>query len=338
MNVISKYEKLLKFVDFRDIKTSEFSCLTAFLCLCGRKIDLDTILSIAPISSSGASEKELRYVAKRTGIFIEKIEQSCVKKFLAKQPILFRRTSGYSLILLKLTRKGFLAYLPGYNPCLKEIPFDSDLFEEFECAYAIRKIDFAPSLKKLKPVRKTWLIQWKDHFNAVYDFEAVNKQRESLRLVKRKYLTPIAIKEISIDSLLLSHQSICPDFPEFYGVFRKINLRRNSSVFVDFRAVQSALDDLLYALLHIDIKTFNGAISLAVLFFTDFQTIHPFLNGNRRAGQIILSKYLSKWGKDIQWEKISSSQFHFWTRCACRGHFRFLEDGFRRHVIDLTSP
>jgi hypothetical protein len=95
---------------------------------------------------------------------------------------------------------------------------------------------------------------------------------------------------------------------------RKVELRRNS-VFMNSDAVENAVKDLmLMAELH-DPKKIMDIYAFAARLFI----------GNRRMAMEVVTVYFRRFGMEVNWFNITTSEIYFWTRCAARGHFRGLE-------------
>jgi prophage maintenance system killer protein len=317
---------------FRDIQTSAIACLAAFLKLSGMNVALDSLLDIAPVSKDGVSNKLLLYFGKRIGVKLTEVAKDRIQRELTFSPILLKRSSGYSLLLLQIDGDAFIAGLPGYGESFARVPFDSDILDGMAGAFALHVLTRGPSLRKPYRPAKLWLLPWRSEYEGRYDVVVVNRHKALLLAKQKREMEPISLGEITPESLKISHLSICPQLPVQYGRYRKINLKRGCTVFVDYKSVPQVTKELLIRFTSECPSDIDEAISLAARFFTDFQTIHPFGNANRRMAALVVTKYLERWDASIRWENISSSQFYYWTRCARQGHFRFLEEGFRNNL------
>jgi hypothetical protein len=328
----SLFCKKIGVMEFRDIPTSAIACLAAFLKLSGVNIALDSLFDIAPISKDKVTENLLFSIGKRTGVRIEKVTIDEIQKVLVTTPVLLRRASDYSILLLEIDGDAFIAGLPGYSESFARIPFDSDILDGVKEVFALSASKIRPSLKNSFRAAKLWLLPWRVEYEAQYDAAIVAKYNASLSIRREMEKMPISLNKIAVEDLMKSHLSICPEFPVHYGCFRRINLKRGHTVFVDFKSVKLATRELLMYLDNKNPPCIDGAISIIARFFTDFQTIHPFANANRRMATLVITKYLERWSANIRWENISSPQYYYWTRCARQGHFKFLEEGFRSNL------
>lgn len=320
-------------VEFREVETSTLSCLAAFLRWSGIAVKLDNLLDIAPVPSTGVSIQLLNFLAKRIGLRLHSVETDHIKSSLTQHPLLIQRISGYALLLLKLDGGGFIAALPGHPDSCCTIPFDSDILEEIAAVHALQLLPYGPARKMAPNPPKLWLLPWRPTYTASYDANAVLELKKVHPIEANREATAVPLGDLTIEALQLSHRSICSQQPDHYGRYRKINLRRGC-IFVDFLAVPQATEELLARARESSAFGTDDAIKFAARLFTDFLSIHPFLNANRRMATLIVAKYLERWKVIICWKEINSSQIYYWTRCASHGHFRFLEEGFRRNLID----
>ncbi len=320
-------------VEFREIETATLSCLSAFLRWSGVAVKLDNLLDIAPVPATGVSNRLLNFLAKRIGVRLHAVATNHIKSSLTQHPILIQRVSGYALLLLKLNDDAFIAALPGHPDSCCRIPFDSDILEEVAAVHALQLLPYGPARKMAPNPPKLWLLPWRPAYKASYDADAVLDLKRMRPIGESREANPDPLNDLTVEALQISHRSLCSELPDRYGRYREINLRRGC-IFVDFLAVPQATEELLARAREPSTFSIDGAIKFAARLFTDFLSIHPFLNANRRMATLIVAKYLERWNVVIRWEKINSSQIYYWTRCASHGHFRFLEDGFRCNLIN----
>lgn len=324
---IGNFRRRIGGLEFREIETTTLTCLAAFLRWSGVAVKLDNLLDIAPVPPSGVSSNLLFYLARRIGLRVSPIELNRIRLALPQHPILIQRESGYALLLLNLDDSAFIAALPGHPDEICRIPFESDLLVGRVAAHELVLLPNGPARRMSSCPPKFWLLQWRHYYTATYDVDAVLELKRTFPFGKHKEVTPVPLLELTTDALKESHRSICVQLPEYYGCFRTINLRRGC-IFVDFAGVPQVTEELLALAREVAVEAQAEVISFAARLFTEFLSIHPFLNANRRMATLVVTKFLERWEMVIQWEKINSSQLYYWTRCASHGHFGFLEKGF----------
>lgn len=65
------------------------------------------------------------------------------------------------------------------------------------------------------------------------------------------------------------------------------------------------------------------------MLLADLLSVHPLLNGNRRAAMAAFDAYVRRFGIVPDWQRISKGEFYFAVRLASNGHFA--------HLIDLLT-
>ncbi len=216
------------------------------------------------------------------------------------------------------------------------MPHDSDIFESIDSAYVLNNLKIKPHFSKQDYKQKFWLIDWESKYAGFYDKNIVLKSNTLHSLDPSVLETLPELVDFTLTCITELHRELCPELINQYGVFRKINLKRNRTIFVDYKYIEEALEKLLYQVRTSQIASFNDGLVFLCKIYTDFQTIHPFLDGNNKIAMKIVDLYLKKWGKKISWENISTSQFHYWTRCARMGHFRAMIAGFRENIQNYS--
>lgn len=321
----------------KPIKTKEFStfvlsCLVAFLQASGKTVSLDVLLDIAPIPKSGATENLLKFIFKRIGISAKSVSYTLVCAGAFEYPILIKKKSGYFFIVLAELSDDYLLVLPGYKDHPISYPKVSDIFDDVSQAYVLSLLPYGPARYTFLKQAKLWLIPWCKEYEGSYDSTLVAQSDEIFQREKHECRDAVPPEFFSCASLLGSHLSICPTAPLFYGRYRNINLKRGC-LFVDYSMVQVALTSLLDVVMKSKPCNMENRVLFAAKFFTDFLTIHPYHNANRRMGMLLVSKYLKQWGYGLDWSGISCAEIYYWTRCASRGHFQPMTNGFRKKLM-----
>jgi hypothetical protein len=315
----------MRFLHSEKVETSVLSCLTIFLRIKGSFHKLSLILEIAPISTRNLGYDIVDYTCRKIGISLCRLDIAS-SGFLddSTHPTLVVRRSEYSFLILDSNQNSCIAVSPGYPKSVMIIDKKSDFFDDLIFA-AKMSSPSPPQIKRGSSQKiRLFLLPREDSYLAKYD------EKAALELNARLLTQPVNqhvsqnLKALSIPELLITHLSLAPESPELYGVMRKVELRRNS-VFMNSDAVENAVKELmLMAELH-DPKKIMDIYAFAARLFIDFLTIHPFNNGNRRMAMEVVTVYFRRFGMEVNWFNITTSEIYFWTRCAARGHFRGLE-------------
>jgi len=326
-NFLTKLGKL----HVRDFSSISLTCLLAYLRMSGKTLKLDDLLDIAPIPLTGMTEKLRKHIFKRAGVQINLIDQNHLQ-FNHELPLLIVRNSGYAFLVVGINNGNYHSILPGTNEQFFTITKNSDVLKEIAEIYVLKYLEYGPARFTFLKKPKLWLIPWYPEYTSLYDSELVRiSDAELISSSHFKIRSPDPLPEYSEKAILASHLSMCPELSNYFGELRKINLKRGTP-FVDVKSVKKALGDLLLAIETSNPTDFSSMMKFTAKAFTDFLTIHPFHNGNRRMAMLITNKYMEKWQCMINWNDISISEIYFWTRCASRGHFKPMISGFLRSM------
>lgn len=319
-------------VHYREHESSSISCMSAFLRWHGIKVVLEDMIDIAPISISGATSNMIEFIARRSGISTKRIVNlSDADKNL---PLLIQKNSGYSFLLLKKYNNSYLAVLPGAIQSVDMICESDDLFRSIKSCHRLSlSKNTGCILNRNRRFAKLFLIPWREDYTGKYVPERVQRLNSVFSKLERAQANEIVIDKLSVVEIRKAHRQLCPSLPNYFGNFRKINLRR-SSLFVDHRSIPTAIEALL-DVLHGITATVNFPAKL--IYFTtrcivDFLTIHPFSNGNRRVAMALACTFVKKNGAVLNWSEISRPQFYYAIRCAANGHFKNLENLIRQSI------
>jgi len=284
-NVIS--EPVGQTLEYRDHETSFLACFSAYLNSLGINISLDDILSLAPIPKGKISSKNIRYCARRIGIDIERIENFSISTVSDRFPILLQRQSSYSFLIWKFDGKIFQVSLPGFSKPYTDIGIDADVLQKVGAAYFLKiERPYIWGARK-RNCQKLWLIPWLVEYGGIYASDAVCELRRQLGVEGRHIEPPGKLEKLNISAIMDLHLLMCPKLPKHYGVLRKINLRRDG-IFVDHKSIESALNLLVNVIIENISKSKQDPITFAAFLLTDFLSIHPFINGNRRIAMRIV--------------------------------------------------
>jgi fido (protein-threonine AMPylation protein) len=299
------------------------SCLAAFLRWNGIHIGYDDLQDIAPVASKVLPTSIVSFLCRRIGIEAETVTDALVSKPLL--PVLMQEKSGFALLLLEQYGSLFIAVAPATSPAIRIVRLPTPCSSRNYYSLKLAPKAGPAFVKKYRPAR-LFLIPWMQQYMGEYSKKSVQQVNAAFAALSKRQQSPGKITELTVDALLTSHRQICPTIPEYYGVFRTINLRR-TTVFVDHKAINSALTHLFFKINSLESQRTNkdNSIYICSRFLVDFLTIHPFIDGNRRVAVMLISYFINKRGYGINWTRISRSQLYYATRLACKGHFSYLE-------------
>jgi len=302
-----------------DKNTATLSCLIAFSNIKGQNHKIDTSIDIAPISLNGPNEKIVQFIARKINIRATPILAVGATISPIIGTTLVVRTTGYAFLILEEFEHSYLVALPGAKKILQFAPKNSDVDENIRCAFTLQHSPRAYSRRLSLGGAKFYFLGCKINPISNYDQARLKKIHEELTKLDHQRSDPEELTDMTIDSLLKSHSSISPKEKKFHGVFRNCNLRRTHD-FVEWREIEN----LLFKLILESTKTILAEPELVFekipLILTDFLTIHPFIDGNRRMSMVFLDRLLAQINFKINWDKISKCEFYYYVRCASRGH------------------
>lgn len=321
-------------LEFREMQTSALSCLAAFLRTHGIPIHIDDLLDIAPIPSSGLSPRLLDFVLRRVGIEANEIDPNRLLDHVFTSPILLERKSGYFILILDMRPTNLTVAFPGNSKPVCKMSRNSDVLDEVVSIHSLHLLAPGPAFRRRFRQSRLWLLPNENIPSAQYFFSEAARMRNIFKSRVKRESTPQPLTELSVKALLNSHRSICEPFPEYYGQYRTINLQRHR-IFVDASCIAPLIDLLFLRILEFKAANLNEIIWFATRLFVDFLSIHPFINANRRMAIELIKTFLGQWDLHLDWKSITSAECYYWTRCAANGHFRPLEDGFRKNLAPL---
>ncbi|MGV7210074.1 Fic family protein [Oxalobacteraceae bacterium A2-2] len=315
-------------IEFRGVHLTWLSCLAHILRFCGRGVSLADLLSQAPIPMGGPSQQQAFKIARQLGFEVcladlhKAAWRNTPHSFLIAQ-----RKSSYSFIISEKINNNYRLILPGYHGMIVMTETEINRDNKFICLLTYRSNGILP--RQYKQHQKLWLIPWEKGYLGNYDAAQVDVIRRELETLPSPNYCKPSLASFSVKDLLLTHSALCPNLPKHYGVFRRVNLKREAD-FVDFNHIFPALSKLISVIENTNAAKANNPVNFSAKFFCDFLTIHPFLNGNRRIAILLISNYLKEIDYTINWEEISLSELYYWTRLASRGKIYTLENGLLR--------
>jgi len=324
-------------VPFQEKESAAISCLLAFLRLNKQPVNLDTIIDIAPVALGGPTEPLLRFMGRRLGIQMEEVSRAQVPALLRKNAVLVRRQSGYALLLLAATGGKIIAALPGGgNRSISSFSPESDILEGAASFHRLQFRGRGPGLNRRYVRARTYLIPWCPAYQADYCAKTVVEFTRVFSRSERPVGDPGPLATLSCAAVLESHRAMCPSLPQYFGVYRCINLRR-ATVFVAAHAIEAALSALFESVSRSVANSIEECVRITALLIVDFLTIHPFINGNRRMALAIATRYLALHGVEIDWSGISRVELYYRIRCASKGHVQGLVKLISTHSSVLRS-
>lgn len=145
-------------LEFREMQTSALSCLAAFLRTHGIPIHIDDLPDIAPISSSGLSTRLFEFVVRRIRIEMTDIDVDRLADHVFDKPILLRRKSGYSMLVLDMLPYTLKVALPGHSQPVCTLRRDSDIFDELVSVNALQLLAPGPAFRRRLRQSRLWLL------------------------------------------------------------------------------------------------------------------------------------------------------------------------------------
>lgn len=321
---MTDFRKKIGQIPYREKESAALFCLAAFLKLNDKNINFESAIDIAPVETGVAKAPVLRFMGRRLGISMTEIGQEEILRSLQESAVLVQRDSGYAILLLTSTDGQVIAALPGGGQkTISCFAKDSDIFSGISSAHCLNLRGDGPALRKRYSRARTYLIPWRSDYQAKYSAEAVMQFMREFSKYERQVEAPGPLPNLSCEAIIEAHRLMCPSLPKYFGVYRKINLRR-TAVFLAAESVKSALSELLNNVPIERGKSKEFYVKTSALLLVDFLTIHPFVNGNRRMGLAIAAKYLELNDIVIDWSKISRVELYYWIRCGSKGHFNGL--------------
>lgn len=297
-------------------------CLACYLRTADSQPAYQDLLPLVPLDRDVASAPALQRLAKRLGLMLVPIAHTDIDRMLERGPVLLMRRHGATRVLLSRQPNGYAVRQPALSDPVLLLPHATVLGEENAFAIASSVAARGPwvPIDSLRLILLDWVTDYMAHDDAAH--EAIRQQAGAVFASERE---PAPLEALSINALLRAHHSMSPDNPSIYGVLRTINPERRER-FVDARAIRpllARLFDVIHAQLAAGV---DDVLLFAAQVLSDYLGIHPFYNGNRRTAIVLVSRLLWTLGYDIDWKRISTTQFYYMVRCAARGRLRPMRD------------
>lgn len=317
----AQVEKKIGNVEARGADTMVLACLLAFMRWKGFRGRLINVLGIAPMTPG--SEAALRFAARRLGIALTRHRQ---QQLPCDSAALFCWPDGHAV--LALIGAGGPQKL--FDPSAAQKWQDRSLPTNV-VTYVLEVKDRGRWDQPPPRPPRLWLIDYCPQSTPLLDMTVISALSRKYAAAGVTEQTPDALEALTIEALLASHRSMAPQHPDYFGCLRTINIRQYS-VFIDAIAVPRALEALFATMSRHTALTGQEILPFSAKILTDFLTIHPFLNGNRRMGVALVTTLLRNHGLQINWEGIGIAAFYYCMRCAARGHFGPLLRVMRTHL------
>ena len=146
-------------------------------------------------------------------------------------------------------------------------------------------------------------VPWNPTFKWV---DSIAEAADMINLPHEDYPIRIPATHLAIESKVLPmdnkslrkiHKKVFGDM-SYGGKFRKVNVRVGSHVAPDHSQVPSLMKELL---LRRWVNPLIQTEEALIDWYTDFETIHPFQDGNGRVGGIVVAQYSHLWFPKKGW-------------------------------------
>ncbi|KQQ40056.1 hypothetical protein ASF61_04455 [Duganella sp. Leaf126] len=316
-------------IEARGTDTIVLACLLTFMRWRGFRGRLINVLGLAPMTpGSGAG---LQFACRQLGLSLQQLAQPLHQQSLPDDSILLLCWAD-GRAMLAVARASGVAIL--FDPCSPPIP-PWQALPAGAVSYLLEVSDRRRWARPRARPPRLWLVDYRPHSPADLDMDAIgtmSKRYAAACIEEREPNVPV---ELTTAAVLACHESMAPAHPAFFGCLRTLNIRQYS-VFVDAADVPRLLDALLVAVARGPALVPEGLLPFAARVLTDFLTIHPFLNGNRRVALALVSAMLHRHDLKIYWDQIGVAAFYYAMRCAARGHFGPLLSQIRSHLKPET--
>ena len=146
-------------------------------------------------------------------------------------------------------------------------------------------------------------VPWNPTFKWV---DSIAEAADMINLPHEDYPMRIPATQLAIESKVLPmdtkslhkiHKKVFGDM-SFGGKFRDLNVRVGLHVAPNHSQVSSLMKELL---LHRWVNPLIQTEEALIDWYTDFETIHPFQDGNGRVGGIVVAQYSHLWFPEKGW-------------------------------------
>ena len=148
-------------------------------------------------------------------------------------------------------------------------------------------------------------VPWNPTFKWV---DSIAEAADMINLPHEDYPMRIPATQLAIESKVLPmdtkslhkiHKKVFGDM-SFGGKFRKVNVRVGLHVAPDNYQVSALMEELCKVHNPL-IQTRTHSEEALIDWYTDFETIHPFQDGNGRVGGIVVAQYSHLWFPEKGW-------------------------------------
>jgi hypothetical protein len=287
-------------------------CATFLLRMLGVSVNYETLLSAYPRSINQNPIFQLKRIFRKFGLTVLSIAQPTTER-----PCIFIGKSGDVSISIGNSSSGFVIFCPLSGADLLVADMRSEMITGCE-VYMITGTPMRSFRSRSRKVH--FYTQEPSQLEARVDHSELDSVCKIISTLCTCSNTPSARPIGSVEDLLKLHASLCSCGRGPYGVFRDVNLSRSGVVFADATEVRWRTEKLIeYFVAEQKEKSAAPGITAAII-YSDFNSIHPFLNGNGRIGKIIVDLYLKSQGKFFEWGHYTQSDVYYLARVASSGH------------------
>lgn len=156
--------------------------------------------------------------------------------------------------------------------------------------------------------------------NMVIEGKSLNEHLDIVNHAEAlEYIFSIVDSKIKIteDTIKDIHYLVLNNNKENRGSYRTVNVRVGSHIPPSYYKINDKMNQLIYDYQN-NLQMFDSIIAIA-MFHADFETIHPFIDGNGRTGRLILNLELMRAGylpinikkSNVKEYYLSFSEFNF---------------------------
>lgn len=145
--------------------------------------------------------------------------------------------------------------------------------------------------------------KWVDSIAEAADMINLPHEDYPMRVPTTHLAIESKILPMDIKSLHKIHKKVFGDTPHG-GKFREVNVRVGSHVAPEHSQVSALIKKLLVKT-YMELSSIHSPLiqneEVLIDWYTDFETIHPFQDGNGRVGGIVVAQYSHLWFPEKGW-------------------------------------